>query len=360
MVQLTLRKSILLLALISASGMSFIFGAMVYLQSTRLTESNLDYTVRFRTAAAAEDLARTLEREWRDLEYLSRQTTELSPDELAHLLTGAAGDGERVSWLGFADLNGEVVAANNDLLVSQSVSTRPWFRNGLRGGFAGDVHDAVLLAQLLDDGSDEPIRFIDLARPVSDENDELAGVLGMHINENWLQFYLQESAELFDLEIYLINPSGEVSATSSDETPSTADLQILRSAQTGFQSLQRETWPDGKEYFASFVPQVSYGNLPNFGWSMIGKLDVSTLDFQAGLVRSGAIYAILSGFAFVLLAATIYARVVLSPFRTLATSAQRIGEGSQEYPANSRITREAAMLSDALTQLQQNRLTDER
>lgn len=119
-------------------------------------------------------------------------------------------------------------------------------------------------------------------------------------------------------------------------------------------------WPDGQEYFASLVPQVTYGDLPNFGWRMIGRLDPATLDFRAGLVRSGALYAILAGIVFVLGVAVIYGQIFLAPFARLANSAQRIADGSPEYPANSRITREAAQLSEALTRLQQDRVSDDR
>ena len=360
MPNLTLRQSVLVFTLLCASCAGAFLAAVVHLQSQRLTESNLDYTVRFRTAAAAEDLARTLEREWRDLVYLSERVTALEPAALTQLLTGAGGDGGRVSWIGFADLNGAVVAANNGLLVGQNVSERPWYRNGLTGGYAGDVHDAVLLAQLLDSGSDEPIRFIDLARPVTDANGDLAGVLGVHINEGWLESYLRETADLFGLELYLVNQNGEVSASSSGEEPVAGDLQILRAAQTGVQSRGQEMWPDGQEYFASLVPQVTYGDLPNFGWRMIGRLDPATLDFRAGLVRSGALYAILAGIIFVLGVAVIYGQIFLAPFARLANSAQRIADGSLEYPANSRITREAAQLSEALTRLQQDRVSDDR
>ena len=48
--------------------MAVLLTSVVIVQSARMTEGNLDYTVRFRTAVAAEDLARTLERDWREIE----------------------------------------------------------------------------------------------------------------------------------------------------------------------------------------------------------------------------------------------------------------------------------------------------
>ena len=49
----------------------------------------------------------------------------------------------------------------------------------------------------------------------------------MHINANWLADYLSDTAERFGIDLFLINPSGAISASSSDQAPTEADLQIL-------------------------------------------------------------------------------------------------------------------------------------
>lgn len=356
---MTLSRSVFALVLLCLVASSAIIGSVTYLQSARLTESNLEYTVRFRTDSAASSLARTLEREWRDLAHFSDQLPALDQSSLNALLTGANGDGGRVSWMGYADLNGEVVAASNGMLVGASVDQRPWFRGGLNGGFAGDVHEAVLLAQLLNPDGEDPLRFIDLALPVRDAEANPAGVLGMHINAEWLTEYLAEMSDIYGLDFYLLNPNGTVSAATTGDFPTSADLQIIRAAQAGVPSSALETWPDGREYFASIVPQVTYGDLPNFGWRMIGRLDVNTLDFRAGLIRSGVAYALLASVALILLATLIYARIVLAPIGRLADSAHRVADGSQEYPAESRSSREAGLLSAALARLQQDRVRND-
>lgn len=330
------------------------------LRADRFTDSTMDYAARFRTGAAAEDLARTLERDWRDLQGLAQRLQVTEPDQLGALLTGASGDGSRISWLGYADLSGTVIAATEGLLVGQDVSERPWFRGGLSGGFAGDVHDAVLLANLLRSGEGEPLRFIDLALPVTDANGDPAGVLGLHINANWLTAELVESARIYGLNFYLLNPAGEISASSVESLPSTGELQILRAAQTGIASAGRERWPDGRDYFSSLVPQVIYGDLPNFGWRMVGRLEASSLTFGVDLIRNGAHWALLGMIAIIGLLTLLFLRSVATPISRLAASAERISDGSQEYPASSYATREAAQLSMALMRLQQDRVSDER
>ncbi|MFN3525156.1 MAG: cache domain-containing protein [Paracoccus sp. (in: a-proteobacteria)] len=358
--RLTLRNATLAFAMSCLLVMLAVPALFAWLRGDRFTDSTLDYAVRFRTAAATQQLARTLESDWRDLVFLAQQTGPSDPEQLSDMLTGASGDGSRISWLGFAGLGGEVLAATNGLLVGQDVSQRPWFRHGLAGGFAGDVHDALLLAQLLGSAGDEPLRFIDLALPVTDASGDPAGVLGMHINAAWLSHHLREAAQLYGIELYLIGPDGEISASSADELPTAGELQILRAAQTGVQSHGRETWPDGRDYFSSLVPQVAYGDLPNFGWRMVGRLESTQLSFGVDLMRNGAHYALLIALALIGVLTLVFLRAVMAPLTRLAGSAQRIAEGSEEYPADSRVTREAAQMSHALMRLQQDRVSDER
>ncbi len=357
---MTLRKALFAFALSCILVMCLVPMGFAYLRGDRITDSTLDYAVRFRTTAAVEDLARTLDRDWRDLAFLTERVDGLDPEQLTHLMTGVSGDGSRISWVGYADLSGQVIASTDGLLIGQNVSERPWYRNGLSGDFAGDVHDAVLLAQLLGGEGEEPLRFIDLARPVTDANGDPVGVVGMHINATWLAEHLRETSETFGIDLYLISPRGDISASSVDDAPDTAQLQILSAAQTGVQSGGRETWPDGREYFSALVPQVSYGELPNFGWRIVGRLDADRLDIGLDLIRNGALYALLVAMLLIGLLTVLVARAVRTPFSQLAAAAQRIADGSQEYPPSFRVTREGALLSAALTRLQQDRVTDDR
>jgi hypothetical protein len=357
--RLTLRKAAIAFGIACLLVMLLVPAAFALLRADRFHDSTLDYAAQFRTGAAAEDLARTLLRDWQDLQALAERVPGMETSQLDALLTGASGDGKRISWIGYADISGRVVAATNGLLVGQDVSQRPWFRGGLSGGFAGDVHDAVLLANLLGGEGDEPLRFIDLALPVTDRNGDPAGVMGLHTNADWLAGELRESARIYGLDLYLLNPAGEISASSTGEAPTAGELQILRAAQTGIETGGREQWPDGKDYFSFLVPQVTSGDLPNFGWRMVGRLEAGQLTFGIDLMRNGAHWALLAMTAALGLLTLLFVRAVAAPISRLAQSAERISEGSEEYPANSRVTREAAQLSLALTRLQQDRVNAE-
>ncbi|KRR26712.1 diguanylate cyclase [Bradyrhizobium lablabi] len=116
-----------------------------------------------------------LQKLWRD-----------DPVELRRSLEQLQSTFSDLAWIGFADVNGKVVAATGGLLEGASVAARPWFKEGLQRLAIGDVHEAVLLASLLAQRENgEPYRFVDLAFPVKDSSGKLLGVLGGHLNWDW-------------------------------------------------------------------------------------------------------------------------------------------------------------------------------
>ena len=98
--------------------------------------------VQVRGRHAADDLARNLNDTWRMLAAVRDKASASDPDMIRGMLTAVVSDGQRVSWAGFAEPNGQVRMASDDLLLGADVSSRPWFQRGLSGSFAGDVHEA--------------------------------------------------------------------------------------------------------------------------------------------------------------------------------------------------------------------------
>lgn len=92
------------------------------------------------------------------------------------------------AWIGLADPQGVVVAATGGLLHGQNVGARPWFNMALQGGFVGDPHEAQLLApHMKPTATGEPPRFLDVAVPLRDQGQGVAGVLGAHLYWEWVQ-----------------------------------------------------------------------------------------------------------------------------------------------------------------------------
>jgi diguanylate cyclase (GGDEF)-like protein len=118
------------------------------------------------------------------------------PVELRRALERLQQTFSEFAWIGFADVDGKVVASTGGLLQGASVAQRPWFREGLQRMAISDVHEAVLLASLLSQRTNgEPYRFVDIAVPVRDSAGKLLGVLGGHLNWDWASNLIKESEE---------------------------------------------------------------------------------------------------------------------------------------------------------------------
>lgn len=91
-----------------------------------------------------------------------------------------------VVWSGLAGLDGKVQFSTQGILEGVDVNARPWFKAGLNAPSILDRHDALLLASKLPPRSD-PYKFIDMAVPVFSRENELKGVLAIHLDWTWYQ-----------------------------------------------------------------------------------------------------------------------------------------------------------------------------
>lgn len=347
---LTLRGSIFAFVACCLLIITAALGSFVYLKANRLTNDIMDYTIRFRTTAAAEGLARSLAHDWSHLASLADQIKDLDSEAMTQLMKGVAGDGHRISWIGFADLNGNVVSPSHHLNGDHPVNTALWFRMGLNRPFAGEADYGIPSA--VEPMKQESVTHIAFAHPVIDQDGVRVGVVAMHINPNWLAEHLRDASQTLGIDLYLASSEGDTLASSEDGKPTASELHILRAAQMGVPSAGYETWPNGKNYFSFLVPQVTHGDLPSFGWRMVGRLDADAFNLSTSLLLNGVHYVILAVLMLVGLLTALYARVVAAPFASLATSAQRIADGSEEYVSDTGSTREIVQLASALTQLQ--------
>lgn len=319
----------------------------------RVGTRTLGQTTVLQTNALAEDIARLLEADWSDLQFLVSRAPEVGTDRLGDYLDGIVSDGERVAWAGFASLDGTVQVASNGLIEGQDVTARPWFSGGLRGGFAGDVHEAVLLQALLGQGeAAEPLRFIDLAAPVLGQAGDTDGVIGLHINSTWLERYLSEAATNRGMEFYVVSASGVVAASSTRPPREPLALEPFRLAAAGRVGLVQAEFPDSGEQVCAVNPQILRGDLPSFGWRLVGCADYAVAAVERNEILRLFIALGLAGAAFFAISSFVFVRVFLAPVTRLVDSADRISRGEDAYPQPSRTTREAGVLAAALARLQ--------
>lgn len=330
-----------------AAGISYALPRFASMVTLREVEN----TVATRTASLAQDLGRTLHGDWVQLSNLARSISTLEPETVRAYLDGVASSA-RVSWVGFAGTDGIVRFAADGLLEGVNVSGRPWFAAGLGGGFAGDIHEALLLQNLLAPEATEPLRFIDLALPVTDAAGQTIGVLGMHIDARWLTAYLVESAAIRQMDVFLVAADGGISVASVEADPAAREVGALRAAATGARLVLTETWPDGITYISAVVPQVAYETLPSFGWRVVGRVpaDISAMPREQ-LIRQMGIMGLAAASIFVL-AALLFSVVFARPITQLVDIADRVSRGETVFPPRGGTTREASRLASAIARWQ--------
>jgi hypothetical protein len=71
------------------------------------------------------------------------------------------------------------------LLVGKSILERPIYQEAVEHPFIGDVHDAILLAKLLPNPSNEPLQFVDISVPIMNSQGEFKGVIASHLSWAW-------------------------------------------------------------------------------------------------------------------------------------------------------------------------------
>jgi hypothetical protein len=350
--QLTLTRAVYGFVAVSIVLVGISTALLLSTKSSTMLDGALDTAVRVRAGSAGHNLAQTLHNDWRDLKSVAQNISDSDPQRITGMLDGMRGDGSRISWIGFADLNGNVLEASDGLLVGADVSERPWFRNGLQAPYAGDVHDAVLLAKILSPSAPSELRFVDLAMPVIDEAGQRLGVVGVHINFAWAEAYLREQAETLGLMLYLASADGTIIMASDDKIPNVDELQILRSSMSGEKLDGREVWPDGKTYFSSLVPSILYADLPNFGWRLVGRLDGSFFGGSVAAIKGQWLILVAGLLVVMALLTAVFVRIFISPIATLGQSAEDIADGKDIYPPDISRTKEMAQISASIARLQ--------
>ncbi|WP_168801252.1 sensor domain-containing diguanylate cyclase [Rhizobium rhizophilum] len=230
------------------------------------------------------------------------------------------------AWLGFATPDGIVHAATKGMLEEVSVAQRPWFVDGLKQPTVKDVHDAKLLDKLLRTSPDEaPFRFVDVAMPVFDSNQELAGVLGAHMSWTWAddvrQTVLTSQNEESAADLWIAAKDGSLLIGPADRK---VDPSLLAQAAKSNDVLFMDT-SGAAPMLAAAVATRGQGDYPGLGWNVIARMPVSVIYAPANqlvlqiLLLGGVVAAVASAVAWTL------AGSVTNPLRALADSLDLVG-----------------------------------
>lgn len=237
-----------------------------------------------------------------------------------------------VSWIGFTDPEGTVQAATEGILEGVSIAQRPVFIEGREALWVGDVHEAVMLAQLLPNPSGEELQFVDIATPVYDRNQILQGVLAVHLSWQWAE-YVQQSMlaptpHRQDTEMLLLSASGTVllgpEALMGQSLTSLAHIPAPTSTSPQWAI---ETWPDGERYMTGYARSSGFEDFPGLGWIAVSRRPVMTAlapveQLQAAIMGIGILLALL----FAIIGWVIASRMV-APLTRLASAADKMQDG---------------------------------
>jgi len=264
------------------------------------------------------------------------------------------------AWIGIADGQGNITIGTGHLLEGISVAKRDWFTEGSKGPYAGDVHDAFLLASILKRPENDglPLRLVDISMPIRDDQGKLLGVICAHLSWDWAN---QVRASLLKplihdraLDVVVLNREGHILLGTSHlpVKPEPLKLDSVTAAQAGKNSYEVERWVDGQPYLVGYARGNGHDYYPGLGWMVLVREDIGSAFASANQVARNTLL-ISVGFAslFVLLLWPVINRS-LGTMLGITRAADRIRHGEQgaQIP-EVQGTDEAAALSASLRKL---------
>ncbi|MGL5880800.1 MAG: ATP-binding protein, partial [Xenococcaceae cyanobacterium] len=239
----------------------------------------------------------------------------------------------------------------------KNVSQRSWYQNSQSKIYVGDVHEALLLAKLLPNPTDEPLRFVDIAAPVKDSQGNFVGVIGAHLSWSWAKEVEQSIGNSLGknrVEVLILSRDNTVLLGPKELQGKKLELLMLktdRSQNTGFSS---ETWSDRKVYVTGYARTQGYRDYPGLGWTVLVRQQQQIALAPARSLQNrvficgtglGLLFAIGSWFR---------SRRIIEPLLQLTKAAEKIGGDDRhtQIPSSDRQD-ELATLSKAFQQMVQ-------
>ena len=290
------------LALVLLTGVGVLAGN----QARKQTAADSAGALRQLATRMAEALGTGLEERFLEVRNLAILETligdEIDASRWRALLERTQANRAIYSWIGVATPDGTVLAATGGLLEGRDVSKRPWFQQGRDAPYAGDVHEAQLLAsQLPPRPTGEPLRLLDFAAPVKREQ-RLAGVLGAHLDIAWIEQVRQRVEQTLD-------PASEIEILVVDRhgVPLIGPLAAAKSAAVDVAAVRHPsaavaTWADGRRYLSAAVDVFDSTDEVGFAWVVLARQPVDVAQATADRLQQriwalGLVGAVLFGMA---------------------------------------------------------------
>ena len=262
------------------------------------------------------------------------------------------------SWIGFANLDGIVQSASDGLLEGYEVSNRPWFIYGLHGPFLGDVHEALLLAQVLKIDKNNPLRLIDFSAPVYDKSKHLIGVVAAHANWKWVEGVIQSilpaTAKNDHIDVIITNGKGQT-LYPFDSIDNKLPDWILKN---DFSAVKK--WPDGLDYLTS-VTSVNASPAKNLDWKVVVRIPAAVALKEIDAIHWKIIWFSIISVLICLWFVYRMSCAVSLPIENLVSAVVSIQYGKEDvkFPKESNF-KEISFLTDVIYKLTMSLLVHER
>jgi HAMP domain-containing protein len=330
---------------------AIVAGTMFTSAMQRRAEEANSARLRLLGEIVADQLGRRMRELWQDVEGMARVVRLDNPEEIRRQFTLLGQVDRRYTWIGVADVQGKVIAASQGMLEGASVAERPWFRRGLNGPTAVDVHEAVLLAKLLP-ATQEPRRFVDFSAPIRNDQGAVIGVIGAHFDWNMVRGIIEAVREQ-GVDALLVSRDRVVLSGPQELQETRLSEGSAAAASQGTSISLRERWQDGKDYMTAVIPTIQFKDMPSFGWSLIARADLNMVLNPTQSIAQVFWMLLGAGALIGLVLLYLFSAWLAKPLRRLVATAEALASGRADQPPHDETRyEEAARLSAALVRMQ--------
>lgn len=315
-----------------------VLGFTINEESSESVERQISESLTEEAFEMAEQLDAFMWSRYGEITVLSNLKVLQQPDnieEIRHLLKELKANFPSFSWVGYTDATGNVTAATDDILVGSNIAERPVFKDAIEQTFIGDVHQALLLAELLPNPTGEPLKFVDISAPIYNEKNEFKGVLAAHLSWQWAdevrKTIIQPTQQMKEnLEVFIISKKDNtILLGPKDMLGQPLHLESISKAQSGENHWALEKWPDGNLYLTGYALADGFLNYPGLDWTVLVRQPESIAFHSVDVLKDKIIKISVISFIVFGLMGWYFASIISTPLRRLAVTAERLKNGER-------------------------------
>lgn len=299
--------------------------AVVVWTATRETQRSIGRSLGDLAAFMRETLESDIYERWRSMRTFATLPAFTNPGASYQgrriILDRVRSNVDEIVWIGFADLDGRVIAASGGVGENTDVSARRWFRAARERPppGTGEVERPTIQTTPGE-------RVVEIGVHVRDSSGRSSGILGMLVSWDWLG-HLRRSLidrskdRQSDLEVIVLDAEGRV--VIGDQNHLGPDLaRRVAERSDGFEV---DTLPDGRVMVVGTSRAAGGRGIDGLGWQIVvtssaavAFAPIDTLRWQ--IVAAGGLVGLM-----VLVAGWWVAGRIASPIQDIAARADRVG-----------------------------------